>query len=643
MYPLLTLLSWCLVLMPALGASAQTADLFKFFAAEAQVVTASRIPQTVGQAPATVHVITGEALASSGTLTLWDALRVVPGVDVMTVRTFQGGVSIRGLNKTLNSRTLVLVDGRSSMAVSVDYSFWENLPVLLEDVERIEVVEGPASALYGANAITGVINLVTKKPDQVGGGLVSYGIGERRTHAASLLYGRQQGRVGYKFGLGWHTGNSFADPDQRASETLRGTGYLSYDLNAHTQLSLSGGRTGLDTEVSGARFNRMNTDGTVGFLRLDGVHRQTRLRLFWNTADIGVDFLAYNRFANERHDVWDLNLEQLLPLTARSTAVVGGGFRHTDLRSNYVSARNSLWSAFAEHRWHPARRWTLWSSARLDARPGDQLALSPRFSLIFTPVPAQTLRLSAGTAYRNPTLLDRHLFFSDTLQIGELTVAVLNEGNPDLKSERIQSFELAHQWKSGSLQTRLTGFGYRLDRVVVVSAAATSGVDLQQLAVHLSASNGSALEAWGGEGGLEFHVTQHLKGFANYSYQGLRGIRDQQAAIKGTPHHKVNGGLRWRRGRLTSSASCNWVSQTLWLTQNPLAPGYRAVPGYTLINLHLGYRPAGRWQGLELSLDASNALDRRHYESLPGRSIIEPGQAAEIVRARRQLSLSYRF
>ena len=114
-----------IALWTAIAAQAQTtAELFKFFAEEAQVISASRIPQFAGQAPATVYVITARELAGSGALTLWDALRTVPGMDVMTVRTFQGSVSIRGLNKALNSRTLLLVDGRSSMTVSVDYSFW---------------------------------------------------------------------------------------------------------------------------------------------------------------------------------------------------------------------------------------------------------------------------------------------------------------------------------------------------------------------------------------------------------------------------------------------------------------------------------------------------------------------------------------
>lgn len=640
---LLVWLGCCLVLMSPLGAGAQTADLFEFFAEEAQVVTASRIPQAAHQAPATIYALTGEDLAHSGASTLWDMLRSVPGLDVVTFRTFHGTVSIRGLNKSLNSRTLVLVDGRSSMAASVDYSFWENLPVLLEEVERIEVVEGPASALYGANALNGVINIVTKKPGQLGGGRISYGAGERQTRNASLIYGRQLGKMGYKFGLGWRTGNSFEDAGHRASQTLKGTGYLSYDLGQHTQLSLSGGWTLLDTEVAGALFNRVDTDGTVGYLQVAGARRNTRLRCYWNRAEMHLDFTAYGRKTTEHQEVFDLNVEELLTLSARSTAVVGAELRHTSVSSSYATADQELRSIFAEHQWHPAPRWTLWTGVRLDSKPPLEPAFSPRFSLIFTPTSAQTLRLSAGAAYRNPNVLDNSLSFVDTLQIGNLEVAVVTTGNPDLKPERARSLELAHQYAAGRFKTKIAGFGYQLENLITTAASGTTGATLKDVSVRVTYINKNQVKAWGGEAGVEVPLGRQTTGFANYAYQDLNGAMDPQAAGRGTPHHKINGGLRWRAGQLRATAACNWVSATLWLNNNLLAPSYQEVPGYTLATLHLSYSFAGRWQGLELSLDAFNLFDNQHYQTLPSAGILAPGQSAEIIRARRTVNVTYRF
>ena len=631
-------LAWC-----APPAGAQNTDLFEFFAQEAQVISASRIPQSADQAPATVYVITAEELRNSGAQTLWDALRLVPGVDVTTLRTYQGTVSIRGLSKALNNRTMVLVDGRSSMNVSVDYSSWDNLPVLRKDVERIEVVEGPASALYGANALNGVINIVTKKPEQLGGGLFSYGVGERQTHSAALLYGKQQGRLGFKLGLSGRRGNRFEDPDSLASQTLKGTGYLSYNLGPHTQLSLSGGQTWLDTQISAAWLNRVHTEGRVGFLRADGVHRNTRMRFFWNSADIDLNFYIYGRRTTEHNNVYDFTLEQLMPLSARSTVVVGAGYRNNILHSSYISTHSDLWSAFAEHRWRPAPRWALWTSARIDDKQDTSPAFSPRFSLVFTPVPAQTLRFSAGTAYLDPTALDRHLSYTNTVQVGNLAVSVLNASNPDLLSEHIKTTELAYQLETHRFKLMMVGFGYRLEHLIATAITPLGASDLEHLSVRIFPSNKEPLNAWGGEAGMEAPLSHGTTGFANYAYQDLSGAVDPQSTGQGTPHHKISAGFRFHSGGLAASASGYWVSRTLWLDNNPLAPTYQEVPGYALVDLHLGYDLRGRWQGLELALNASNLFDNRHFEVLPTTGQLTIGQSAEIVRARRTLDLVYRF
>ena len=168
---------------------AQQDDIFDFFEAEAEairLVTASRLPQSARWTPATVYVVTAEDIEASGARTFWDALRGVPGVDVMATRTFYGEVSIRGLNRALGTRTLVLLDGRTVLNGPFDATFWEGLPVGLGEVDRIEVVEGPASALYGANAVNGVVNIITKAAEASGGGKATYGLGERMAFCAPI-------------------------------------------------------------------------------------------------------------------------------------------------------------------------------------------------------------------------------------------------------------------------------------------------------------------------------------------------------------------------------------------------------------------------------------------------------------------------
>ena len=104
-------------------------DILEFFEQEARVVTASRQPHPLHQSPATVYVLTREEIIASGAQMLWEVLRPVPGVDVMHSETFQGTVSIRGVNKVLNNRTLVLLDGKPVLSGYYDRVAWENIPI----------------------------------------------------------------------------------------------------------------------------------------------------------------------------------------------------------------------------------------------------------------------------------------------------------------------------------------------------------------------------------------------------------------------------------------------------------------------------------------------------------------------------------
>ena len=187
----------------AIAASASTAvaqptDLFEFFEEEARalrVITASRSSHDVRSAPATVHVVTRDDLDAYGVFHLWDALRGVPGVDVVAPRAANGIVSIRGLTRINNNRTLILLNGRRVLDGFIETLNWESLPVAYDEIDRIEIVEGPVSALYGGNAISGVINIITRQPEQVDNMQVSLTGGTRETGRAAALFGHAAGRL----------------------------------------------------------------------------------------------------------------------------------------------------------------------------------------------------------------------------------------------------------------------------------------------------------------------------------------------------------------------------------------------------------------------------------------------------------------
>ena len=149
---------------------------------EETVVTASKSAQSPLDAPNSTSIITEQDIRLSGITKIPELLRRLAGVDIMETTGSQTEVSLRGFNQRLSNKVLVLVDGRSVYVDLIGATFWATLSIGVEDIERIEVVRGPGSALYGADAFNGVINIITKAPGEGGSGFnVGYGDHNRRT------------------------------------------------------------------------------------------------------------------------------------------------------------------------------------------------------------------------------------------------------------------------------------------------------------------------------------------------------------------------------------------------------------------------------------------------------------------------------
>jgi len=638
----------CLLALCALQTTtcwSQEGDLFEFFREEAKVISASRRPQPLYRAPATVYVVTGEELMASGAQTLWDGLRRVPGVDVIDIRSLYGGVSIRGLAKPLNNRTLVLLDGRTILDGYVDSPSWETAPVLLEDVERIEVVEGPISALYGANAINGVINIITRKPEQLQGGLISAGGGEPGERKVSLLYGGRGRKMEYKVGAGWRTADPF-EKERIGGEIAKLYGSVAYPLGEREELQLSGGAVQSDIGTSLGGLGQARVDGQRLFARADYTRANTRVRLFWNQVEVELRELLQSEEPEIHQNTYDASLEQTLVLGRDHDLVVGVSLRRNEINSTIVSATHDLWSLYGEDEWRFARRWTLWSSGRLDRHPLSGMVLSPRLSLVFVPRDRHTVRLSTGSSFRNPTQIENHIDVTELIRTPEglPDLGARVQGNEELDPELIFFSEAAHNAQLGRLRTTLALFHYRLRSVVSLSPPIIDLSDPDVLQAQITFVNTGETRAWGGEVGIEWTWGSGLTGFANYAYQRLSGDLDGQIARGGRPHHKFNGGLQVERGNLVGGLSFHRVGETIWNENRiPRKNSWRKVDGYTLVNGHLSYRFPGRWSGLELGLDAFNLLDDDHYDILPGENDLVRGQSGERIGARRTARLTYRF
>lgn len=159
-----------------------------------EVSSVSKQESTIGKSPAAVYVITSEMIRRSGATCIPEVLRLAPGVEVARLSSNGWAVSIRGFNDRYDNKLLVLVDGRSVYSPIFSGVFWDMLDMPLEDLERIEVIRGPGGTLWGANAVNGVINIISKKAKDTQGTLVSTGGGSQDYNISTVRYGGEAGK-----------------------------------------------------------------------------------------------------------------------------------------------------------------------------------------------------------------------------------------------------------------------------------------------------------------------------------------------------------------------------------------------------------------------------------------------------------------
>ena len=156
---------------------------------DAAISSVTKQESTVGKSPAAVYVITSEMIRRCGATCIPEALRLAPGVEVTRLNSSSWNVSIRGFQDRYVNKLLVMIDGRSVYSPVFSGVFWDMLDMPLEDIERIEVIRGPGGTLWGANAVNGVINIISKKAKDTQGGLVSSGGGNQDYNISVVRHG----------------------------------------------------------------------------------------------------------------------------------------------------------------------------------------------------------------------------------------------------------------------------------------------------------------------------------------------------------------------------------------------------------------------------------------------------------------------
>ena len=429
------------------------------------VTSAANKEQSLSKVGAALYVITREDIASSGANNIPDRLRLVPGVEVAQVDSNQWVISIRGFNSFGSNKVLALIDGRALYQPSFSGVLWDQQDLPLEDVERIEVIRGPGGTIWGANAMNGVINIITRHSRDTQGGLITAGGGSWRTGDGLLQYGGNIGSAGtYRAfakyfdvsssdlpgGLqandAWHSwaAGSRSDWDLSPRDTL--------SVQADARTTIEGG-TGLATfsepQPSQAVINspiRNAMSDVMGTWRhtLEG-GSETTLRVYFDRIDrhgeagtdatnntVDADF-EHHLALGARHDVvWGLDLRvsqddvrgehnyslQLVP--ERSTVPFASGFFQDEIRltkSLFLTLGSKLehndftgveYEPGAQLVWTPSDRHTLWASASRAIRQPDRVDFGVRLNVGLTDVNglAALFKLSGSNSVKTEKLHD---------------------------------------------------------------------------------------------------------------------------------------------------------------------------------------------------------------------------------------------
>ncbi|MFH1571109.1 MAG: TonB-dependent receptor plug domain-containing protein, partial [Gemmatimonadota bacterium] len=305
-------------------------------------------------------VLTGEDLRRAGVTSIPEALRLVPGVQVARIDANKWAVSARGFNGRFAQKLLVLVDGRSAYTPLFSGVYWESQDVLLEDVDRIEVIRGPGATLWGANAVNGVINVITRPAGDTHGSLVSVATGTEERAAAAVRYG---GRLGAR-GHGRAYLKAFArdgqaidgrDSDADAWDVLRAGFRADWDLPGEATATLQGDAY---DGSAGATYNSVLLVPPYSReYQADASLRGANLLARWRgPAAAGEATLqAYGDWTDrdepvltERRGTYDLDLQHRLSVGPGRELIWGLGYRYTHDRT-----RGSLSASF-----DPASRGT---------------------------------------------------------------------------------------------------------------------------------------------------------------------------------------------------------------------------------------------------------------------------------------------
>ena len=470
---------------------------------ETVVVSASKTDEKLVDAPATMSVIGPQTIQSAPTQNFAELLRTVPGVNITQVSARDINVTSRGATGTLATGQLALLDGRSLYQDFFGFVMWDFLPVNLNEIKQVEVIRGPASAVWGANALYGVVNVITKAPRDMQGTSAMFGVGgfDRNTNtssesAGSLFYlsGTHAQAINDKWAFKISAGGYKQDAMPRPTGTIpctiaevcktprnqypsfknEGTSQpkfdtrFDYDAEDGSTLSISGGLAGTNGIMhTGIGPFSINSGSIMSYAKANYTKKGFRAGFFTNNLDgdadnlLTIDAKGQPILFSFKTHTYDFEASNVQAFETKHVLTYGGNIRYNtfDLSLAPQADNRTEGGAYIQDEMFLSKMFRLVAGGRLDRFDYlDSVVFSPRVTFMVKPEEHQTFRVSYNRAYRSPSVINNFLDVTIVQPIDLTPFSALNPalkgriyllpvqsvGNQDLKETAVDAFEVGY-------------------------------------------------------------------------------------------------------------------------------------------------------------------------------------------------------
>jgi iron complex outermembrane receptor protein len=616
------------------------------------VTSVSKKPEKLSQAAAAITVIPQDELHRSGVTTIADALRLVPGMEVGRVDAHTWAVSSRGFNDTFANKLLVLMDGRSVYTPLFSGVYWEVQDTVLEDIDRIEVVRGPGATLWGANAVNGVVNIITKSAKDTQGGLVVGGGGSEELGFGTLRYGGQLGENAYyRVYTKYFSRDSSVLPNGDTADDR-------WDM----------ARAGFRTDWEPTRDNTLTLQGDWYSGRMDQTYNfpsltpPTYREMFSKPVDVsGANLIGrwrrafseqsestlqlyvdHNRrdaqgFLIEERDTYDADWQHHLALGERQDWVVGAGYRLSvdDIHGSFpvsfdpTQRSSQLFNLFAQDSIELIRdRVHLTLGTKLEHNDYTGLEVQPGARLSWTPNEQNTVWASVARAVRTPSRAENDIRLNDRVVPGAPPTVYSIFGSSSFRSEELLAYEAGYRvLPAERLSCDLALFYNDYDNLRTSEpkgVAPDPGLPGTPDVLTIRLENRAKAETYGGELAANWYMTDWWRWRASYTYLQMQVHRKNNSGDTGVedeedknPHHQVA-----LHSSMDLPAHVHFDAILRYVDE----VSDQNVPPYVALDLRLAWQP---WRDWEFSVVGQNLLDDRHPEFKP---TVIPVQNTEVQR-----------